>query len=474
VPPFCTAEVLDADLDHDPPYLVFEYVAGPNLSDVVYERGRLAHGQLHSAALGIATALAAIHGAGVIHRDLKPDNVLFAMGGVKVIDFGIARPIEATSHHTRTDQMVGTISYMAPERFDEEPSLRVGPAADIFAWGAVVTFAGTGRTPFVAESMPATAVRILTQPPTLTGLPDPLRDIVARTLAKDPADRPTARELVDLLLADDQPAGTPAPAPQPSAPIAPQLPKPVDPGPAAPVDPDAPPPGGAPDRRVLRRVGVAVVALIALLSAGLLSHRLRSGGGADVLAPPAASAPASAEPLADPATPSDPATTPSDRPSTSGRANAVTPSPIASRQPTRSTEPPSAAVNTSGRDLALNGTAIASSEEGPQWPASHAVDGDEATRWGSGFSDPQWLRVDLGARWQISEIRLDWENAHATAYRVEVSTDGTTWKSVYSTSNGVGGKVVVKVAKVPARYVRMYGTRRSTNYGYSLWELDVR
>jgi hypothetical protein len=82
--------------------------------------------------------------------------------------------------------------------------------------------------------------------------------------------------------------------------------------------------------------------------------------------------------------------------------------------------------------------------------------------------------VDLGARWQISEIGLNWENAHATAYRVELSTDGTTWKSVYSTSNGQAGLITVKVAKLPARFVRVYGTKRSTDYGYSLWELEVR
>jgi hypothetical protein len=209
VPPFCTAEVLDADLDHEPPYLVVEYVDGPTLTDVVRERGPLSPAALHSAAVGIATALTAIHGAGVIHRDLKPGNVLFALGGLKVIDFGIARPLEATSQHTRTDQMVGTVAYMAPERFDEQPARRAGPAADIFAWGAVVTFAATGRTPFQGESASATAMRILTQPPDLTGLPERLSGIVARALAKDPTDRPTARELLDLLLADGRP---PAPA----------------------------------------------------------------------------------------------------------------------------------------------------------------------------------------------------------------------------------------------------------------------
>jgi hypothetical protein len=201
VPPFCTAEVLDADPDHEHPYLVVEYVDAPSLAQVVQERGPLSAANLHSVAIGVATALTAIHGAGVIHRDLKPRNVLLAPGSPKVIDFGIARAMEATSAHTRTDQMVGTVAYMAPERFGSEPGTTLTPAADVFAWGAVVGYAGTGRTPFSADSPPATAARILTQPPDLSGLSGPLRTLVGHSLEKEPQNRPTARELLDLLLA---------------------------------------------------------------------------------------------------------------------------------------------------------------------------------------------------------------------------------------------------------------------------------
>jgi eukaryotic-like serine/threonine-protein kinase len=209
VPPFCTAEVLDADPDHEQPYLVVEYVDGPTLADVVEERGPLTASNLHSVAIGVATALTAIHGAGVIHRDLKPRNVLLAPGSPKVIDFGIARATEATSGNTSPDQMVGTVAYMAPERFGLEADSPLTPAADVFAWGGVVAYAGTGRTPFAADSPPATAARILTQPPDLTGLSGPLRELVARALHKDPADRPSARELLDLLLDGPQrPAAT--------------------------------------------------------------------------------------------------------------------------------------------------------------------------------------------------------------------------------------------------------------------------
>jgi eukaryotic-like serine/threonine-protein kinase len=200
VPPFCTAEVLDADPDHERPYLVVEYVDAPNLSTVVEERGPLSQANLHSFAIGVATALTAIHGAGVIHRDLKPSNVLLAPGSPKVIDFGIARAVEPTSRHTDTNQMLGTVAYMAPERFGPDAGTEITQAADVFAWGAVVAYAGTGRTPFAADSPPVIAARILTQPPNLTGLVPPIRDLVERALSKVPTERPTARELLDLLL----------------------------------------------------------------------------------------------------------------------------------------------------------------------------------------------------------------------------------------------------------------------------------
>ncbi len=323
VPPFCTAEVLDADPDHDPPYLVVEYVEGPSLAEVVRKQGPLGAARLHSIAVGVATALTAIHGAGVIHRDLKPANVLVAPGGIKVIDFGIARAFEATSQHTRTNQMVGTVSYMAPERFDTASGRPTGPAADIFAWGALVAYAATGRSPFGGDSATATAMRILTQPPDLTGLGGPLRELVSRALEKDPAARPTARELLDGLLTAAPPVGAGGPAQLLGA-TPPRSTSPVaggdDQG-ARSVPPGLTTAGSAGSRRRgwLTALGATAAVIAVLVPAFLFGPQLLRGqskpnlagstpSGSPATSRPAATAstPASGKPSASPSTSVDP------------------------------------------------------------------------------------------------------------------------------------------------------------------------
>ncbi|MGA4957620.1 discoidin domain-containing protein [Streptomyces lavendulocolor] len=116
--------------------------------------------------------------------------------------------------------------------------------------------------------------------------------------------------------------------------------------------------------------------------------------------------------------------------------------------------------------------ATASSQENGGTPAAAAVDGDPGTRWSSGFSDPQWLQVDLGGPAAVSQVVLRWEAAYAKAYRIELSTDGTNWSTAHSTTTGAGGTETVPVTGT-ARYVRMHGVTRATGYGYSLWELQV-
>ncbi|MEU4561935.1 discoidin domain-containing protein [Actinoplanes sp. NPDC023936] len=137
------------------------------------------------------------------------------------------------------------------------------------------------------------------------------------------------------------------------------------------------------------------------------------------------------------------------------------------------TSSPAGKSNPSGANLALGGVASASAVEGDAWLPRNAIDGDETTRWSSGFSDPQWIKVDLRQRWRISEVTLVWEHAYGVAYRVETSVDGTKWKAVYSTTAGKGGEVAIDAKGETARYIRMYGTKRNGSYGYSLLELRV-
>ena len=192
VAPFCTARILDARVDGDQPFVVSEFIDGPSLQAVVARHGPLSGSALDRLAVATATALSAIHQAGVIHRDLKPGNVLLGPDGVRVIDFGIARSADATA--TLTSQLFGTPGYMAPEVVRGE---QAGPAADVFAWAATITFAATGNPPFHGPNMAATIYQLTNGEPDLGVLSGHLRGIVAECVVQDPAARPTA---VDLLM----------------------------------------------------------------------------------------------------------------------------------------------------------------------------------------------------------------------------------------------------------------------------------
>jgi ABC-type oligopeptide transport system substrate-binding subunit/serine/threonine protein kinase len=198
VAPFCTAQILDADVEGDTPYLVSEYIEGPSLRQVVDAEGPRTGGVLQRLAIGTATALAAIHEAGIVHRDFKPTNVLLAADGPRVIDFGIARALDASG--TMTSTTVGTPSYMSPEQIAGEVA---GPPTDVFAWACTIVYAATGSPPFGQDSIPAVMNRIVHQEPALGMLMGPLREIVYACLAKDPRRRPTAQQILLRLLSND-------------------------------------------------------------------------------------------------------------------------------------------------------------------------------------------------------------------------------------------------------------------------------
>jgi eukaryotic-like serine/threonine-protein kinase len=200
---FYTAPVVDADTNAERPWLAVAYVDGPSLADAVMTGGPLPPHSVRRLGLGLGEALQAIHAAGVIHRDLKPSNVLLAADGPRVIDFGIARAADRSSL-TRTGTILGSAGFMAPEQITGE---EIGPAADVFALGAVLTFAASGTGPFGEGRTEALAYRVVHVEPSLEGLPDPFRVIAALCLAKDPQRRPRPAEVITAL------AGIPAAEP---------------------------------------------------------------------------------------------------------------------------------------------------------------------------------------------------------------------------------------------------------------------
>ncbi|GAA0236013.1 hypothetical protein GCM10009527_035610 [Actinomadura nitritigenes] len=192
---FCTARIISADLDSVPPYIVSEYVPGPDLAEWVRERGAYGPDELHRLAIGIATALASIHRAGIVHRDLKPANVLLGPDGPRVIDFGIAKTDEMS--RSATGALKGTPRWMAPELFQGKHAT---PAVDVWAWAAVVLFAATGKAPFDGETLASLHHQILNERPGTDVLAEPLRGLVDAALSRVPEERPRAQDVLDGLL----------------------------------------------------------------------------------------------------------------------------------------------------------------------------------------------------------------------------------------------------------------------------------
>jgi serine/threonine protein kinase/ABC-type amino acid transport substrate-binding protein len=286
---FCTAKVIAADLEGDVPYIASEYIEGRSLRDIVDADGPLRGPALDRLAVGTATALTAIHHASIVHRDFKPDNVLIAADGPRVVDFGIARIVDSTG--TITSRAIGTPAYMAPEQVAGDD---VGPYTDVFAWGATIAFAATGQTVFDGKSIAVVLNRILNHEVDLGSLPEPLRGVVRSSLSKPPASRPSADQILLRLLghpetADASPAvltqGVQLAAPTldddattrlarlpsvPRQPTEPSMPRPVDiPPPSWQTQPQAgrrPARSRTPGRS--RKPLLVLLALLALVAGG--------------------------------------------------------------------------------------------------------------------------------------------------------------------------------------------------------------
>ncbi|WP_203886610.1 serine/threonine-protein kinase [Planotetraspora kaengkrachanensis] len=198
VVPFHTATAIEDGFDNGRPYLVTEYIPGPSLSQVVVDGGPLTPDLAYGVALGAAAALLATHEAGLVHRDLKPANVLLSPRGPYVIDFGIARDVDAATAHTQAGQIMGSPGWVAPERLTGGPAI---PASDVFSWGCLVAFAATGLHPFGTGELDVVSRRILVEEPRIAGVPRLLWDSVSASLRKEPAERPDAGELLSALLA---------------------------------------------------------------------------------------------------------------------------------------------------------------------------------------------------------------------------------------------------------------------------------
>jgi hypothetical protein len=219
VPAFCAAEVRGHGVHDDRPYLVTEFVPGTPLHKLVETEGALDPPTVHNIAVGLAAGLTAIHDCELVHRDLKPSNVIVTRGGVRIIDFGIARSVDVTSDFTTTGVVMGSLGWTSPEQLDAQDPI---PAMDVFAWGCLIAYAATGRHPFGGGDAASRCWRILHAEPELDGLPPLLGELVRAALDRDTERRPTAQELLlglvgatgPVVPARGAPPGPPPPEPR--------------------------------------------------------------------------------------------------------------------------------------------------------------------------------------------------------------------------------------------------------------------
>jgi eukaryotic-like serine/threonine-protein kinase len=381
-----TVPLIDADTDGPMPWLATAYVTGPSLADAVTEHGPLPVRSVLELAAGLAAGLSAIHAAGVVHRDLKPSNVLLAHDGPRVIDFGISVAAE-TSPLTRTGMLIGSPGYMSPEQVEGR---EVGPSSDIFSLGAVLAFAATGEAPFGHGSAPTLAYRAVYREVNLDRVPAEVRGLIQRCLAKDPGQRPTARDLEFAASAGAVPATErwiPEAVPRTFLEL-PDMPDAAGTVTSARLSPVSPPAPGGPGRHaVLRRRRLARPLTIASLVIGLLaasaaggialaasvhqSPGVHSGQAAGPVTSPASSAPATSTPSATPTSTAAPSmsvpATPSASVTPTAAPTTVT-SPSAS--PTVSSSAAPSGTPSAGPSPAPSGSAASGGSAAPTGPAA--------------------------------------------------------------------------------------------------------
>jgi hypothetical protein len=259
VPPFCAARILDSGIEGDRAYLVSEYVPGPLLSEVVAAGWPSEDAELEALAIGMATGLAAVHQAGLVHGEFGPGHVVLGTGGPRVIGFAITPPYGAAT-----------------------------PAADMRAWARTVLFAASGGSPAAAAGLPA--------------LPEPLRGMVASCLVSEPAARPAARQVVVRLIGHDSPpAGVLAEGSRRAAKAAMRAPAEPAPGVAR--------PGPARGRRRSRAVGWVAAAAVCVLAIAVAVHVLQNASSGAT--PDSANRPAASQTGSPSASASSPAASPS-------------------------------------------------------------------------------------------------------------------------------------------------------------------
>ncbi|MCF3106714.1 protein kinase [Streptomyces roseoverticillatus] len=309
---FHTAQVVDADPGAESPWLVTAFIPGLTLHDVVATDGPLDAPAVLRLGAGLAEGLAAIHKCGLVHRDLKPGNVILADDGPRIIDFGIARAVDASSL-TATGTVIGTYSYMSPEQIRAD---RAGAASDVFSLGSVLAFAATGRGPFDAPTLIEVVQRILDGAPALDGVDDgALRGLITACLAKEPEGRPAVGELPARFAAHAGGGAVAGPRPVGSGPVDPRIPMPPPGAPAAAAParvtfpptvaapPGTPPPGFGPatttvdagdgprprglSRRTLLFAGLGTAAAATAVGVPLLLRENdKAGGSSDAGAEP--------------------------------------------------------------------------------------------------------------------------------------------------------------------------------------------